>query len=177
MQPVGGEVQAGQFLQVGEGALGDVVQQVVVEAQLMQVDHAPHRAPGQPVEVVVREVQVLQGQQEVLKGLLRDAAQLVVVHDEMLQVDQAPQRVLPEAGQPVAVEVQGAQALQVQEGEGLDVTDSVPGQGQVHQPRHVGEVLAANVDDEIATQTQLHCPPINVWRHEEQPLGGAQGPQ
>lgn len=71
----------GQLVQVGEDSLWDALYQVVVQAQRVDADQQGDGLPGDVHQVVVAQVQVLQGLQEVLpegRGLLMDQSQLHV---------------------------------------------------------------------------------------------------
>lgn len=57
----------GQFVQVGKDALGDTLYQVVVQAEGVDADQQGDRLPGNVHQVVVAQIQVLQGLQEVLQ--------------------------------------------------------------------------------------------------------------
>ena len=100
-------------MQAGKGAGGHGSQQVVVEAQRIDVAQAAQRLPGQLLQVVVGEVEVLQCLGAVVQGPGRQGRQLVVAQDEVAQVDQAAQLPLAQRGQPVAIQVQRAQGAQV----------------------------------------------------------------
>lgn len=55
-------------MQVGEDSLRDALYQVVVQAQGVDADQQGNGLPGDVYQVVVAQIQVLQGLQEVLKG-------------------------------------------------------------------------------------------------------------
>ena len=61
--------------------------------------------PGDGVQVVVAQVQLLQGQQ-LVEGPLVDEHQLVVVQDEVVQLGHPAEGVVADPGQAVAVETQ-----------------------------------------------------------------------
>lgn len=59
----------GQFVQVGEDSLWDAFDEVVVQAEGVDADQQGDGVPGNIHQVVVAQVQVLQGLQEVLGGV------------------------------------------------------------------------------------------------------------
>lgn len=95
----------------------------------------------------------------------------------MLEVDQTSEVIRSQLSQPVTVEVQGSQGLQVNERERLDGANGVAGQSEIHQACHVGKILSGDLEDEVATQPELHSSPVDVQWDEEQAFGGAQSPQ
>lgn len=56
----------GQFVQVGKDSLRDALDEVVVEAEGVDADQQGDGVPGNVHQIVVAQVQVLQGLQEVL---------------------------------------------------------------------------------------------------------------
>lgn len=124
----------GQLVQVGKDSLGDAFYEVVVQTEGVDADQQGDGVPGNVHQVVVAQVQVFQGLQEVLEGSLRYAVQLVVGQDEVPQVDQALEVRVVQGGQAVGVQVEGVEILEVGEGVRKDLTDGVPAQGQVDLP-------------------------------------------
>lgn len=128
--------------------------------------------PGNGVQVIVAEVQLLQRQQ-VVEGPLVDHHQLVVVQNQVVELRHAAEGVVAYPGQAVAahrseeeeeelihpagggsggnkgvpVEVQSSEVFQIGEGVRGDEGDGVPGQRQVHQPSHVCKVLPLHAEE------------------------------
>ena len=88
----------GQLVQVGEHPLGDVLYEVVVHVEGVDVGQTAHRLPGRLRQVVVAQVQVLQGGHKVVKGMRGDGVQLVVGQDQVAQVGQPLEVVVLEGG-------------------------------------------------------------------------------
>lgn len=55
-------------MQVGKDSLGDVLDEVVVQAEGVDADQQSNGLPGDVHQVVVAQIQVLQSLQEVLQG-------------------------------------------------------------------------------------------------------------
>lgn len=68
LQPVGRHVQTDQFGQEREGTGLDVVNEVMVQGQCVDVGHPANGIPWEGPQVVVGQVQVLNGGHEFVKG-------------------------------------------------------------------------------------------------------------
>ena len=85
-------------MQVAEDALGDGLDEVVVQAERVDGGQQPHRVPRDLHQVVVAQVQVLQSGHKVVKGMRGDGVQLVVGQDQVAQVGQPLEVVVLEGG-------------------------------------------------------------------------------
>lgn len=161
-------------MQVGEDPLRDKLDEVVVQADRVDVGELGDRFPGNVDQIVVGQIQVLDGLDEVVQRSRGDVAQLVVAQDQMAEVNQPFKMVLVDVRQPVAVQVQRVEALKIEEGVRHDLTDGVPRQRQVDEVGHVGKILPSQRGDEVVHQPQLRRPPVDAGGHEEEPRFGAE---
>ena len=76
-------------MQVGEDPQGNILYQVVVHVEGVDIVQLAYRLPGNVDQVVVREVQILEGPLEVLKRSRRDVMELIVAEDQVPEVGQA----------------------------------------------------------------------------------------
>lgn len=79
----------GEFVQVSEDPLRDILDEIMVHIQSVDVGQSPYGLPGHLVQVVVTEVEVFQCGQEVIKGMWGYGVELVVRQDQVPQVSQA----------------------------------------------------------------------------------------
>lgn len=168
LQPVGGHVQADQLGEEGEGALADVVDQVVIQCERVNVGHSGYGFPGKAAQVVVGKIQVLDGGDKLIEGVGGHLVDLVVPQDEVPQVDKAFKVVAPDHAETVPIHVERPQGPQAQEGVRSDLADGVTGQGEVDQTGHVEKVFPAYDGDEVVGQTQLHRLAVDGRWHEQQ---------